>query len=73
MVGGIPSLNAPNGLCFDSLGDLAAADSAGAFGVPFYKASQLSSSGATVPNTFLIGTATTLNAPAGCNFGSLVN
>ena len=73
MVGGIPSLNAPNGLCFDSLGDLAAADSAGAFGVPFYKANQLTSSGATVPNTFLVGTTTTLNAPAGCNFGSLVN
>lgn len=73
MVGGIPSLNAPNGLCFDSLGDLASADSAGAFGVPFFKANQLTSSGATVPDTFLVGGATTLNAPAGCNFGSLVN
>ncbi|WP_168788013.1 hypothetical protein [Paraburkholderia aromaticivorans] len=73
MVGGIPTLNAPNGLCFDTLGDLAAADSAGAFGVPFYKADQLLASGATVPNTFLVGTATTLNAPAGCNFGPLVN
>lgn len=73
MVGGIPSLNAPNGLCFDTLGDLAAADSAGAFGVPFYKADQLLASGATVPNTFLAGIATTLNAPAGCNFGPLVN
>ena len=73
MVGGIASLNAPNGLCFDTLGDLAAADSAGAFGVPFYKADQLLASGATVPNTFLAGTATTLNAPAGCNFGPLVN
>lgn len=34
MVGGIASLNAPNGLCFDTLGGLAAADSADAFGVP---------------------------------------
>jgi sugar lactone lactonase YvrE len=73
MVGGIASLNAPNGLCFDKLGDLAAADSAGAFGVPFYKADQLLASGATVPNTFIVGTATTLNAPAGCNFGPFVN
>lgn len=72
-VQGVPSLNAPNGLCFDSLFDLAAADSAGAFGVPFYKSNQLGSSGATVPNTFLVGGATTLNAPAGCNFGTLVN
>jgi hypothetical protein len=73
MVGGVASLNAPNGLCFDTLGDLAAADSAGAFGVPFYKADRLLASGATVPNTFIVGTATTLNAPAGCNFGPLLN
>jgi len=27
------SLNAPNGICFDDVGDLAAANSAGAFGI----------------------------------------
>jgi hypothetical protein len=30
-------------------------------------------SGALTPSTFIIGTATTLSAPAGCNFGPLVN
>jgi secreted PhoX family phosphatase len=72
MDNGNATLNAPNGICFDNVGDLAAMNSAGAFGVSFYTASQLVT-GATVPNTFLVGTATTLNAPAGCNFGTLVN
>ena len=34
---------------------------------------QLTSSGATVPCSFIVGATTTLNAPAGCNFGTLVN
>lgn len=73
MVGGVPSLDAPNGLCFDALGDLASTNSANAFGLPFFQANQLLASGATVPNTFIVGAATTLNAPAGCSFGPLVN
>jgi hypothetical protein len=69
---GNATLNAPNGICFDNLGDLAAMNSAGAFGVAFFTANQLVTS-ATLPSTFIVGGATTLNAPAGCNFGTLVN
>jgi hypothetical protein len=65
-------LDAPNGLCFDAAGNLAATNSANAFGVPFYLKAQLVTS-APVPNTFIVGAATTLEAPAGCNFGPLVN
>jgi hypothetical protein len=72
MVGGIPSLDATNGLCFDGAGNLAATDAANAFGIPFYTKAQLVT-GAPTPNTFIVGAATTLNAPAGCNFGPLVN
>jgi sugar lactone lactonase YvrE len=71
MDGGIPTLDATNGLCLDNKGDVAATDAADAFGVPFYKAPL--KTGALMPNTFIVGTATTLNAPAGCNFGPLVN
>jgi hypothetical protein len=48
-------------------------NSAGAFGIAFFGSNQLTSSGATAPNTFIVGATTTLNAPAGCNFGTLVN
>jgi hypothetical protein len=67
----IPTLNAPNGLCFDSVGDLAVTNSAEAFGIAFFTIPL--SGGAVVPNTFVVGAATTLNAPAGCTFGTLVN
>src|SRR5580658_3428508 len=50
----------------------AAMNSAGAFGIAFFAKDQLMT-GAPTPNTFIVGTATTLNAPAGCNFGPLVN
>jgi len=72
-VNGNASLNAPNGICFDNIGDLAAMNSAGAFGVAFFGAGQLMNGGAVTPDTFIVGTATTLNAPAGCNFGPAVN
>jgi hypothetical protein len=68
---GNETLSATNGLCFDNLGDIAATSSAMPFSVPFYKAPL--KSGAITPSTFIIGAATTLNAPAGCNFGPLVN
>ena len=71
-LGGIPTLNAPNGICFDNLEDLAVLNSAGAFGLAFFSNNQMVN-GAFPPNTFIVGTATTLNAPAGCNFGPLVN
>lgn len=67
---GTPSLDTTNGLCFDNLGDIAATNSADAFGIPFYKAPL--KSGAITPSTFIVGSATNLNAPAGCNFGPLV-
>jgi hypothetical protein len=69
--GDTPTLDSPNGLCFDQLGDLATTNSAGAFGISFYTVPL--PSGAAVPNTFIVGMATTLNAPAGCTFGTLVN
>jgi hypothetical protein len=71
-LGGIPTLDAPNGICFDNLEDLAVLNSAGAFGVAFFSDNQMVN-GAFPPNTFIVGDATTLNAPAGCNFGPLVN
>lgn len=74
--GGVATLNAPNGLCFDNLFDLVAPDADGLFGLPFYKNAQLKS-GAVVPDTFITDPVATpgvpLNAPAGCSFGPLVN
>jgi hypothetical protein len=72
MVGGNPSLDAPDGLCFNNAGNLAAANSANAFGIAFFTKNQLMT-GAPTPNTFIIGAATTLDAVAGCNFGPSVN
>jgi hypothetical protein len=69
--GDTPTLDAPNGLCFDALGDLAITNSADAFGISFYTTPL--TGGVVVPNTFIVGAATTLNAPAGCTFGTLVN
>ena len=69
--GDTATLDSPNGLCFDQLGDLAITNSAGKFGISFYTVPL--TGGAVVPNTFIVGAATTLNAPAGCTFGTLVN
>jgi hypothetical protein len=71
-VAGNATLNAPNGICIDNVGDLAAMNSAGAFGIAFFAKNQLAT-GSPTPDTFIVGTATTLNAPAGCNFGTLVD
>lgn len=70
-VGGDQSLDAPNGLCFDDVGNLAAVDSAGAFAIAFYGKKQLST-GNPVPDTFIVGSATTLDQPAGCQFGPAI-
>jgi hypothetical protein len=67
----VPTLDAPNGGCFDANGNLAVLNSAGAFGLSFYTAPL--TGGSVVPNTFIVGTETTLNAPAGCTFGTLIN
>jgi len=68
-----PTLNAPNGIAFDNLGDLAGISSATPFGVAFFSQMQLTNGGAIDPTAFIVGNATTLNAPAGCNFGPVVN
>jgi sugar lactone lactonase YvrE len=68
-VGGDPSLDSPNGIAFDNLGDLAAINSLHAFGIPFFAKTLLTAGGAKVPTLFTAGATTTLNAPAGCNFG----
>jgi len=68
---GNATLSGTNGLCFDNIGDIAATSAATPFSIPFYKAPLMS--GALTPSTFIIGSNTTLNAPAGCNFGPLVN
>jgi hypothetical protein len=66
-----PSLDEPHGLCFDDVGKLTAINAAGAFGVASFAANQLAT-GAPAPATFMVGAATTLNAPEGCMFGPLV-
>lgn len=67
------TLSAPNGIAFDNLGDLAAISSATPFGSAFFAQKQLTTGGAVNPDVFLVGSTTTLNAPAGCNFGPIVN
>ena len=72
-INGNVTLNAPNGIAFDNLGDLAAISSATPFGIGFFGRTQLTTGGAIAPSVFIVGNATTLNAPAGCNFGPVVN
>ena len=73
-VGTNQTLVAPNGIAFDNLGDLAAISSAAPFGVAgFQKAQLIPTKTGPAPNPFLVGNTTTLNAPAGCNFGPVVN
>jgi sugar lactone lactonase YvrE len=73
-LGNNQTLVAPNGIAFDNLGDLAAISSAAPFGVAgFQKTQLLPSKTSPSPNPFLVGTTTTLNAPAGCNFGPVIN
>ncbi len=67
------TLSAPNGIAFDNLGDLAAISSASPFGIAFFDKSQLTAGGAIDPTLLIVGDQTTLNAPAGCNFGPVVN
>jgi len=73
-VDGNQTLVAPNGIAFDNLGDLAAASSAAPFGIADFAKEQLVPDPAAgpSPSTFLAGTITTLNAPAGVTFGPVV-
>jgi hypothetical protein len=66
---GFTTLVSPNGLAFDNAGDLAAVSSLAPFGVPIYGPVQIKTSGALVPDVFIVGGSTTLNAPAGNVFG----
>jgi sugar lactone lactonase YvrE len=72
MVSGNASLSSPNGIAFDSSGDLSVVSSLTPFGVGLYSTSQLMAGGAVAPNVFLVGAATTLSAPAGDNFGPTI-
>jgi len=72
-IDGNSTLSAPNGIAFDNLGDLAAISSATPFGAAFFAQKQLTMGGAINPTALLVGNTTTLNAPAGCNFGPIVN
>ncbi|MHB8381609.1 MAG: NHL repeat-containing protein [Candidatus Binataceae bacterium] len=67
----VPSLNSPNGLAFDALEDLAAANSAAPFSIAIYEASQLGTSGPVKPEVLISGSKTGLVAPAGDVFGPL--
>lgn len=72
-IDGNSTLSAPNGIAFDNLGDLAAISSATPSGAAFFAQKQLMMGGTNNPTAFLVGNTTTLNAPAGCNFGPIVN
>jgi len=65
------TLAAPNGIGFDAFGDLAAVSSAAPFAVAGFGPEQLRTNptSAPTPDVFLVGSATTLNAPAGVTFG----
>jgi hypothetical protein len=63
------SLSAPNGIAFDEKGDLLAISSAAPFGVADYNSKDQKKGGMIKPATLLVGNNTTLNAPAGDNFG----
>ncbi len=73
MEGMSATLSAPNGIAFDNLGDLAAISSASPFGIAFFGQTMLMDGGTNDPTLLIVGSATTLNAPAGCNFGPVVN
>lgn len=63
------SLAAPNGIAFNDKGELFAISSAAPFGVAVYDSKDQKKGGMIKPSSFLVGNNTTLNAPAGDNFG----
>jgi hypothetical protein len=66
------SLAAPNGIAFVK-GELAAISANSPFGVASYDRKQQMTGGSIKPDSFLVGAKTTLNAPAGDNFGPDIN
>jgi hypothetical protein len=67
------SLAAPNGIAFDQKGNLVAIGSASPFGVARYDSKDQMMAGSLKPDSFLAVADTTLNAPAGDNFGPAIN
>jgi len=67
------SLAAPNGIAFDQKGNLVAISSAAPFGVARYNGKEQMIGGSLKPFSFIVGNNTTLNAPAGDNFGPEIN
>jgi hypothetical protein len=67
------SLAAPNGIAIDEKGELVAISSASPFGVAGYDGREQMVGGSIRPDVFLVGANTTLNAPAGDNFGPDIN
>ena len=65
------TLVAPNGLAFDNYGDLAVMSSGAPFGMAGFGPGQLRTNPTSplTPAVFLVGSSTTLNAPAGDTFG----
>lgn len=68
------TLVATNGIAFDNYGDLVADSSAAPFGIAGFSQSQLVPSTTTgpTPDVFLVGSSTTLSAPAGITFGPVI-
>jgi len=66
-VGSDATLKNPHGICIDDVGNMAVVSS----GIAVYEPSQLAT-GSPTPATFIVGAATTLNAPQGCAFGPVV-
>jgi sugar lactone lactonase YvrE len=67
------TLSSPNGIAFDSEGDLAVVSSLTPFGLALFGQSQVFAGGAPKPDVLLVGETTTLDAPAGAVFGPVVN
>jgi DNA-binding beta-propeller fold protein YncE len=68
----LTSLSAPNGIAFDHSGNLAAVSSATLFGVAHYQPKELRKSADVQPHVLIVGAKTTLNPPAGDNFGPFI-
>ena len=71
MVNSVATLNQPQGICIDDVGNLAVVNANGSFGIAVFATSQLAT-GTPTPSTFIVGAATTLNEPQGCTFGPAI-
>lgn len=69
-ISGTSSLCDPNGITMNTAGNRVVANAAGN-SLAQYTASQITSSGNTLPHTFIVGAATLLRAPTGLTFGPI--